>query len=90
MTWAEVADAVFRRNEAWLRANPQPDFPQPDPTYDLFHAEAVEAWARRRWGLVTDATSREDAQAILRERIAGTRAGALADGPRPEPQRKMR
>ena len=69
MTWAEVADAVFRRNEAWLRANPPPGFPQPDPAYDLFHVEAVEAWARRRWGLVTDATSREDAQAILRERL---------------------
>ena len=78
MTWAEVADAVFRRNEAWLHDNLPDDFPAPDPIYGLFHVEAVEAWARRRWGLVTDATSREDAQAILRERLRGTRQGALS------------
>ncbi len=69
MTWAEAADAVFRRNEAWLRSNLPPDFPTPDPAYGLFLAEAVEAWARRRWGLVTDATGQDDARAIVRERI---------------------
>lgn len=78
MTWAEVADAVFRRNEAWLRDNLPDDFPPPDRTYGLFHAEAVEAWTRRRWELVTDATSQEDAAAILRERLRGTRQGALS------------
>lgn len=73
MTWAEVADAVFRRNEMWLRENLPTDFPQADPVYGLFHSEAIEAWARRRWGLVTDATSLEDARDILRERIHGQR-----------------
>jgi hypothetical protein len=81
MTWAEVADAVFRRNEAWLRDNLPPDFPRSDPAFGLFHVEAVETWARRRWGLITEATSREDAQAIIRERLAGRKPGALLDYP---------
>lgn len=81
MTPAEVADRVFRRDEAWLRANLPADFPHPDPVYGLYHVEALEAWARRRWGLVTGASGSEDAAAIMMERAKdATRA-------RPVPRR---
>lgn len=45
MTFAEVAEAVFRRGETWLRANlPRyPSFPAPDQD-GLFHAGQVEEW----------------------------------------------
>lgn len=80
MTWAEVADRVFRRDAAWLHRNLPPDFPRlprPDPEYHLFHVEAVEAWARRRWHVVSDPggdeQARATAQAILRERLRACR-----------------
>lgn len=63
VTWEEVADRIFRRNAVWLRENLPADFPQPDPEYHLFHVEAVETWARRRWGVVPDVSGGEEAQA---------------------------
>ncbi len=54
MTWADVAFAVFRVSESWLRGhlNEFPDFPKPDPRLDVFATEAVGQWVRRRFGLV--------------------------------------
>lgn len=94
MTWEEVADRVFRRDAVWLRGNLPADFPRPDPEYDLFHVEAVEAWTRRRWGVVSDAGGEEQgrttAQAILRERLQAKKAahGRNAAGGRITPGRR--
>lgn len=69
MTWAEVADSVFYRTESWLRSNLPADFPRPDQTYDLFHREAVEAWARRHWGVASPATDADDVTNRLIEKL---------------------
>ena len=96
MTWAEVAHSIFRRNEMWLRENLPADFPRPSAVYGLFHAEAVELWAKRHWGLINDQATKEDRQAAIRERLRagegsisrqqaaeGARAPSLAAGAPP-------
>lgn len=60
MSWSEVADAVFRRSESWLRSNLPADFPRADATYDLFAREAVEAWVRKRWGIASPTEGADD------------------------------
>lgn len=66
MTWEGVADRVFRRNAAWLHENLPADFPQSDPVHQLFHVGAMEAWARRRWGVVAEASSPEGSRECRR------------------------
>jgi len=78
MTWGEVADAVFRANDAWLRENMPPDFPQPDRFRGLFHVEAVEAWARQHWGIASQADSPENVTARVREQIHARRQAPVA------------
>jgi hypothetical protein len=53
MTWPEVAHAVFRASEAWLREHigQYPDFPPPRD--DLFSAKGVETWCNQRWGVLS-------------------------------------
>jgi hypothetical protein len=71
MTWREVADAVFRVTEQWLRMHITefPDFPQPDPRLDVFATRAVEMWVERRFGLVPTGHGKHDAEARLLGKI---------------------
>jgi len=56
LTWAEVAEAVFRRSESWLRANirtltAEKGFPAPDARMEgLFNRAAIEAWVNGPYG----------------------------------------
>lgn len=54
MTWAEAADATFRKSENWLRAHIREfrGFPAPDPDTDLFLGEQVQEWLRVRYGIL--------------------------------------
>jgi hypothetical protein len=68
MTWGEVSAAVFRASEVWVRGHLPTDFPRPDPVLDVFATEAVQAWVRRRFGLVTTGADPADEEAILIQR----------------------
>lgn len=67
MTWAEAAAVACRATESWLRDHiaSLDGFPTPDGTLDVFSAKAVRGWVDRRFGLVTPATSEQDAEATL-------------------------
>ena len=77
MTWLEAAAFAFRRSKSWLRDHRPNDFPAPDPIYGLFATEAVEAWVRRRYGLVNHGGDPDDAERRL--------LGKLGDGERQGP-----
>ena len=69
MTWAEVAQFVFRRSESWLRDHLPETFPRPHSTYDLFATDAVEAWLRQEFNLVSRSGGGKDAEAELLARV---------------------
>jgi hypothetical protein len=70
MTRAEVAIVVFRRSESWLLNHIPQNFPKPHPIYDLFATEAVLAWVRLEFGLVTVGGEHKDAEARLLGKLA--------------------
>ncbi len=76
MTWADVAFAVFRVSESWLRDHLSefPDFPKADTRLDVFATEAVEQWVRRRFGLVQPDITPQDAEQILIDRATASHA----------------
>ncbi len=81
MTWTEAADYACRRSESWLRSHISEleGFPRPDPALNVFAAEAVRAWVRRRFGLAgptDDAKTTEDA--LLGRLQNGKRQGAVS------------
>jgi hypothetical protein len=79
MTWAEIAAAVFRASEAWVRDHLPMDFPRPDPALDVFATKAVEAWVNRPFGLATPDGDPHDAEDILIRRANGQGQGPLPD-----------
>lgn len=78
MTWAEVAEYVFRRNESWLRdfIVKTPDFPRPDPVTKLFSRKQVERWVDYRYGEIGPTSSDHDEAALIE------RARAMGHGKR--------
>lgn len=78
MTWTEVANTVFRRSESWLRDHMPTSFPRPHATYDVFATEAVLAWVRLEFGLVSAGGGRKDAEERLLGKLGrGQRQGAV-------------
>lgn len=79
MTWAEVASVVFRHSESWLRDHLPTSFPKPHPSYDTFATEAVLAWVRAEWGLVSDGAEKNDAEQRLLGKLGhGERQGPVS------------
>ncbi len=83
MTWAEAAASVARATESWLRDHigDLPDFPRPDPVMDVFCRAEIEAWVRRRFGIVSPVTATEDAEDILIGRVNGKAARKIPGQP---------
>lgn len=76
LTWAEVAESVFRRSESWLRANindlvKSKGFPAPDPRFDgLFNYRAVSDWVHGPYG-GTASSSRSMEAELMAEAARG-------------------
>ncbi len=74
MTWGEVAFAVFRASELWLRGHvgDYDDFPKARD--DLFSRKAIEEWCDRHWHLspptaANEAMTQDDVAQLLKTRI---------------------